>query len=162
MRYRLNISKTNRLHLQANFDKYKMLTCTTYRVFFYLPCVIDWGQGGLLSHGRSALFGGNSDPGLKLVSVLLCHSSVRFHAYSQRPTAVTLSSYFILKSQRKSLTLRGLGVGITCRKKFILVPFYSQSYIRMAIQQYFPAPCWMLISAQWAEISIQQGCGSVL
>ena len=30
--------------------------------------------------------------------------------------------------------------------------FYSQSYIRMATEQYFPAPCWMLILAQWAEI----------
>ena len=29
-------------------------------------------------------------------------------------------------------------------------------------QTIFPALYWMLISAQWAEISIQQGCRSVL
>ena len=59
------------------------------------------------------------------------------------------------------LTLTSPGVGITCREIFISTSFYLQSCTRMAIEQYFPAPYWMLISAQWAEISIQQGCGSV-
>ena len=32
----------------------------------------------------------------------------------------------------------------------------------MAIKQHFPTPSLMLITAKWPEISIQQGCGSVL
>ena len=34
--------------------------------------------------------------------------------------------------------------------------------IWMGIKQYFPAPYWILISAQWPDISIQQDCRSVL
>ena len=49
------------------------------------------------------------------------------------------------------LTLKSLGVGITCRNFFYLTSFYQQSYIRMAIDNIFPRPCWMLISVLGLE-----------
>ena len=52
--------------------------------------------------------------------------------------------------------------GLTYPKTFGFGSFYSQSWIQMAIKQHFPTPSLMLITAKWPEISIQQGCGSVL